>query len=80
MTFDNFVQASVTVKTLTDSFRQYDTDGDGWIQIKYEDVSLFSYIHMYIYMYVIQYYAVTQKNSLFNCCLTALLLNTQTHH
>ncbi|KAG2220042.1 hypothetical protein INT45_012218 [Circinella minor] len=37
VTFDNFVQASVTVKTLTDSFRQYDTDGDGWIQIKYED-------------------------------------------
>ncbi|KAI8141247.1 hypothetical protein BJV82DRAFT_580576 [Fennellomyces sp. T-0311] len=37
VTFDNFVQACVTVKTLTDSFRQYDTDGDGWIQIKYED-------------------------------------------
>ena len=38
VTFDNFVQACVTVKTLTDSFKQYDTDCDGWIQIKYEDV------------------------------------------
>ncbi|KAI9265655.1 hypothetical protein EDC94DRAFT_657959 [Helicostylum pulchrum] len=36
ITFDNFVQACVTVKTLTDSFRQFDTDNDGWIQINYE--------------------------------------------
>ncbi|KAG2178976.1 hypothetical protein INT43_001825 [Umbelopsis isabellina] len=36
VTFDNFVQASVTVKTLTDSFRKFDTDNDGWIQISYE--------------------------------------------
>ncbi|KAI7905817.1 uncharacterized protein BX663DRAFT_467049 [Cokeromyces recurvatus] len=36
VTFDNFVQACVTVKTLTDSFRQFDTDNDGWIQINYE--------------------------------------------
>jgi Ca2+-binding EF-hand superfamily protein len=36
ITFDNFVQACVTVKTLTDSFRQFDSDGDGWIQINYE--------------------------------------------
>lgn len=38
VTFDNFVQASVTVKTLTDSFRKFDTDNDGWIQISYEQV------------------------------------------
>lgn len=38
ITFDNFVQACVTVKTLTDSFRQFDTDNDGWIQINYEQV------------------------------------------
>lgn len=36
ITFDNFVQACVTVKSLTDSFRQFDTDSDGWIQINYE--------------------------------------------
>lgn len=36
VTFDNFVQACVTVKTLTDSFRQFDNDSDGWIQINYE--------------------------------------------
>ncbi|EPB86878.1 hypothetical protein HMPREF1544_06304 [Mucor circinelloides 1006PhL] len=36
VSFDNFVQACVTMKTLTDSFRQFDTDGDGWVQINYE--------------------------------------------
>ncbi|KAI8388920.1 uncharacterized protein BYT42DRAFT_492002, partial [Radiomyces spectabilis] len=36
VTFDNFVQACVTVKTLTDSFQSFDTDRDGWIQINYE--------------------------------------------
>ncbi|SAL98882.1 hypothetical protein [Absidia glauca] len=36
VTFDNFVQACVTVKTLTDSFRAFDTDQDGWVQINYE--------------------------------------------
>ncbi|KAI8080063.1 uncharacterized protein BX664DRAFT_342232 [Halteromyces radiatus] len=36
VTFDNFVQACVTVKTLTDSFRGFDSDQDGWIQINYE--------------------------------------------
>ncbi|KAI7864286.1 hypothetical protein BDF14DRAFT_1836318 [Spinellus fusiger] len=36
VTFDNFVQACVHVKTLTDSFRRFDTDNDGWIQINYE--------------------------------------------
>lgn len=36
ITFDNFVQACVTIKTLTDSFRRFDTDNDGWIQINYE--------------------------------------------
>lgn len=38
VTFDNFVQACVNVKTLTDSFRSFDTDNDGWIQINYEQV------------------------------------------
>ncbi|KAL1918742.1 uncharacterized protein VTP21DRAFT_2764 [Calcarisporiella thermophila] len=36
VTFDSFVQACVTVKTLTDAFRRYDGDHDGWIQINYE--------------------------------------------
>ncbi|GAN11187.1 oxysterol-binding protein-related protein 3 isoform X4 [Mucor ambiguus] len=39
VSFDNFVQACVTMKTLTDSFRQFDTDGDGWVQINYEQAS-----------------------------------------
>ncbi|CAJ0753900.1 973_t:CDS:2 [Entrophospora sp. SA101] len=36
VTFDNFVQSCVTIKTLTDSFRRFDTDNDGWIMISYE--------------------------------------------
>lgn len=40
VTFDNFVQACVTMKTLTDSFRQFDNDQDGWIQINYEQVNI----------------------------------------
>ncbi|KAL1924136.1 uncharacterized protein VTP21DRAFT_7171 [Calcarisporiella thermophila] len=38
VTFDSFVQACVTVKTLTDAFRRFDTDNDGkcWVQINYE--------------------------------------------
>lgn len=40
VSFDNFVQACVTMKTLTDSFRQFDNDQDGWIQINYEQVSI----------------------------------------
>lgn len=41
VSFDNFVQACVTMKTLTDSFRQFDNDQDGWIQINYEQVSFY---------------------------------------
>lgn len=41
VSFDNFVQACVTVKTLTDSFRQFDNDNDGWIQINYEQVKTY---------------------------------------
>lgn len=36
VTFDNFVQSCVTIKTLTDAFRRYDNDNDGWITINYE--------------------------------------------
>ncbi|OZJ06659.1 hypothetical protein BZG36_00453 [Bifiguratus adelaidae] len=36
ITFDNFVQSCVTIKTLTEAFRRFDTDNDGWIQINYE--------------------------------------------
>ncbi|KAJ9050113.1 hypothetical protein DSO57_1017449 [Entomophthora muscae] len=36
ITFDNFIQVCVTIKMLTDSFRRFDTDNDGWIQIGYE--------------------------------------------
>ncbi|KAG8790430.1 hypothetical protein FRC12_011858 [Ceratobasidium sp. 428] len=36
ITFDRFVRACVVVKSLTESFRQMDTDRDGWIQINYD--------------------------------------------
>lgn len=36
ITFDRFVRACVTIKTLTDSFQRFDTDKDGWVQISYE--------------------------------------------
>ncbi|XP_055891372.1 programmed cell death protein 6-like isoform X1 [Biomphalaria glabrata] len=34
--FDDFVQCAVVLQTLTSSFRAFDTDQDGWIQISYE--------------------------------------------
>lgn len=34
--FDDFIQCCVVLQTLTSSFRAYDTDQDGWIQIGYE--------------------------------------------
>ncbi|KAL1921769.1 uncharacterized protein VTP21DRAFT_10411 [Calcarisporiella thermophila] len=36
ITFDLFLQACVTVKTLTDAFRRFDVNASGWIQINYE--------------------------------------------
>ena len=36
VTFDSFIQISVTVKSLTESFRKFDTDADGWVQLNYE--------------------------------------------
>ncbi|KAI8054229.1 hypothetical protein BDF22DRAFT_401471 [Syncephalis plumigaleata] len=36
VTFDNFIQACVTVKTLTEAFRKFDKDGVGWVYISYE--------------------------------------------
>ncbi|CCM01023.1 uncharacterized protein FIBRA_03071 [Fibroporia radiculosa] len=36
ITFDRFVRACVVVKQLTESFRRLDTDGDGWVQMSYE--------------------------------------------
>ncbi|KAG9318318.1 hypothetical protein JVU11DRAFT_403 [Chiua virens] len=37
ITFDRFVRACVTIKTLTEAFQRVDTDGDGWAQFSYED-------------------------------------------
>lgn len=34
--FDDFIQASIVLYTLTAAFRQYDTDQDGFITIHYE--------------------------------------------
>ncbi|KAI9592662.1 hypothetical protein BDF19DRAFT_450556 [Syncephalis fuscata] len=36
VTFDNFIQICVTIRSLTEAFRSFDTDNDGWIQIDYE--------------------------------------------
>jgi len=36
ITFDRFVRASVTVKTLTENFQREDADRDGWVQMNYE--------------------------------------------
>ncbi|PFH50069.1 hypothetical protein AMATHDRAFT_61829 [Amanita thiersii Skay4041] len=36
ITFDRFVRACVTIKTLTDSFKQLDRNNDGWVQMNYE--------------------------------------------
>ncbi|GCC24865.1 programmed cell death protein 6 [Chiloscyllium punctatum] len=34
--FDDFIQCCIVLQRLTDVFRRYDTDQDGWIQISYE--------------------------------------------
>eukprot|EP00834_Sanchytrium_tribonematis_P003453 NODE_132_length_16614_cov_0.935392.p12 type:complete len:178 gc:universal NODE_132_length_16614_cov_0.935392:10395-10928(+) len=34
--FSDFIQICVQVKNLTDSFRRFDSDNDGWINIDYE--------------------------------------------
>jgi len=36
ITFDHFVRACVTVRTLSDAFRQLDTNRDGWIELNHE--------------------------------------------
>ncbi|ORX72885.1 EF-hand [Linderina pennispora] len=36
ITFDNFINSCVTIRSLTDSFRRYDTDNDGWVNMNYE--------------------------------------------
>ncbi|KAJ1962538.1 hypothetical protein GGI12_002591 [Dipsacomyces acuminosporus] len=36
ITFDNFINACVTIRSLTDAFRRYDTDNDGWVNMNYE--------------------------------------------
>jgi len=37
ITFDRFVRACVTVKTLTEAFQRVDSDRDGWVTISYEE-------------------------------------------
>ena len=34
--FDDFIQCCVVIQTLTNSFKAYDTNRNGWIQISYE--------------------------------------------
>jgi Ca2+-binding EF-hand superfamily protein len=37
ITFDRFVRACVTIKTLTEAFQRFDTHKDGWARFSYED-------------------------------------------
>jgi len=34
--FDDFIQLCITLQTLTDSFKRYDTNQNGWINLHYE--------------------------------------------
>ncbi|KAI7830964.1 hypothetical protein BX661DRAFT_193524 [Kickxella alabastrina] len=36
ITFDNFINACVTIRSLTDTFRRHDTDQDGWVNMSYD--------------------------------------------
>ncbi|KAJ2053620.1 hypothetical protein H4S04_000570 [Coemansia sp. S16] len=36
ITFDNFINACVTIRSLTESFRRLDTDQDGWVNLDYD--------------------------------------------
>ncbi|KAI8325030.1 EF-hand [Martensiomyces pterosporus] len=36
ITFDNFINSCVTIRSLTDAFRRFDTDNDGWVNMNYE--------------------------------------------
>jgi hypothetical protein len=44
MSFDTFIQACVTVKSLTDSFHKLDSGNSGSVQLKLDQVSL--YLHL----------------------------------
>ena len=37
LSLDNFIQACVLLKSITDTFRQRDTQGQGSIQVNYDD-------------------------------------------
>jgi peflin len=37
MTFDLFVQSCISLKRMTDVFKKYDTDRDGYITLSFED-------------------------------------------
>ncbi|KAF8558412.1 EF-hand [Imleria badia] len=37
ITFDRFVRACVTIKTLTEAFQRFDTRNDGWARFSYEE-------------------------------------------
>ncbi|KAJ2736827.1 Programmed cell death protein 6, partial [Coemansia sp. BCRC 34962] len=36
ITFDNFINACVTIRSLTDSFRRLDTNQSGWVNLDYD--------------------------------------------
>ena len=40
MSFDLFVQACVSLKRLTDTFKKYDDDRDGYITLSFEEFLL----------------------------------------
>ncbi|KPP71530.1 hypothetical protein Z043_109537 [Scleropages formosus] len=36
MAFDDFIQCCIALQRLTELFRRYDTDQDGWLHLSYE--------------------------------------------
>jgi len=36
ISFDRFVRACVVIRQLSEAFKRLDTDGDGWVQINYD--------------------------------------------
>ena len=47
--FDDFIQACVMLKSLTDKFRGYDTRQQGMINISYEQVSVANQADLFLF-------------------------------
>lgn len=64
MSFDNFVQIAVTVKSLTDAFMRIDKEGRGYATIGYEQVTYYSalnssFLNWLCLMFSVYFYTYT---------------------